>query len=51
VPEQGDWYARNLYQQYCRGRDGKDVPNPPYVYHVQHYGHPSKVGFKHIDAL
>ena len=51
VPEQGDWYARNMYTQYRRGRDGKDVPNPVYAYHVQHYGHPSKVGFKDIDAL
>jgi alpha-L-fucosidase len=51
VPEQGDWYARNLYQQYRRGRDGKDVPNPVYTCHVEHYGHPSKVGFKDIDHL
>jgi alpha-L-fucosidase len=50
VPEQGDWYARNMYMQYYRGRDGKDVPNRVYAYHVQHYGHPSEVGFKDIDA-
>jgi alpha-L-fucosidase len=36
--EDGDWYARNMYIQ------GKDQ----YNYHVQHYGHPSKVGYKDI---
>src|SRR6478735_2069685 len=41
VPEQGDWYARRMYQE----RD------PAYRYHVEHYGHPSKVGFKEIDHL
>jgi alpha-L-fucosidase len=38
VPEQGDWYARNMYRQGER----------QYEYHVAHYGHPSKVGFKDI---
>ncbi len=51
VPEQGDWYARNMYMQYNRGRDGQDRPNRVYQYHVEHYGHPSKVGFKDIDHL
>jgi alpha-L-fucosidase len=36
--EDGDWYARNMYIQ------GSDQ----YNYHVAHYGHPSKVGFKDI---
>jgi len=40
-----------MYQQYRRGRGGKEVPNPVYTYHVRHYGHPSKVGFKDIDHL
>src|SRR5690348_455164 len=34
VPEQGDWYARNMYIQGTR----------QYDYHVAHYGHPSKFG-------
>ena len=36
--EQGDWYARNIYIQGSRQN----------LYHVQHYGHPSKFGFKDI---
>jgi alpha-L-fucosidase len=36
--EQGDWYARNMYMQ------GSDQ----YLYHVETYGHPSKVGFKDL---
>ena len=39
VPAQGDWYARDLYLQ----------GNPDYTWQVEHYGHPSKVGFKDID--
>jgi alpha-L-fucosidase len=41
VPEQGDWYARNMYLQGSR----------QYEYHVQHYGHPSKFGYKDICPL
>ena len=41
VPMQGDWYARKLYEQ--GGRHNK--------YHVEHYGHPSKFGFKDIIPL
>jgi alpha-L-fucosidase len=36
--EAGDWYARNMYMQ------GSDQ----YKYHVEHYGHPSKVGYKDL---
>ena len=36
--ECGDWYARNMYIQGER----------QYKYHVEHYGHPSKFGFKDI---
>ncbi len=39
VPEQGDWYARRMY---LKG-------DPDYRYQCDHYGHPSKVGFKDID--
>ena len=38
VPEYGDWYARFMYQQGSR----------EYKYHLQHYGHPSQVGFKDL---
>ena len=41
VPEQGDWYARNMYIQ----------GTPQYNYHVAHYGHPSKFGFMELDHL
>ena len=37
-PEAGDWYARSMYMQ-----GSKD-----YQFHLEHYGHPSKVGFKDI---
>jgi len=36
--EQGDWYARNMYMQ----------GSEQYLYHVETYGHPSKVGFKDL---
>jgi alpha-L-fucosidase len=36
--EQGDWYARNMYIQ------GQEQ----YRYHVEHYGHPTKVGYKDL---
>ncbi len=38
VPETGDWYARNMYLE----------DKPQYKYHVERYGHPSKVGYKDI---
>jgi alpha-L-fucosidase len=37
-PRQGDWYAKYMYVQ------GK----PQYKFHVEHYGHPSKFGFKDV---
>lgn len=41
VPEQGDWYARNLYLQ----------GHVQYEYHAAHYGHASEFGFMEIDHL
>jgi alpha-L-fucosidase len=41
VPEQGDWYARQMYIQNHRH----------YNYHVKTYGHPSQFGFMEIDRL
>jgi alpha-L-fucosidase len=41
VPEQGDWYARQIYQQ----------GHAHYNYHVKTYGHPTKFGFMEINHL
>jgi alpha-L-fucosidase len=41
VPEDGDWYARNMYLQ------GSDQ----YKFHLEHYGHPSTFGFMEFDNL
>ena len=41
VPMFGDWYARNMYIQ----------GTPQYLYHIRHYGHPSKFGYKDICNL
>jgi alpha-L-fucosidase len=38
MPEQGDWYARGMYQE---GR-------PQYTFHLKHFGHPSEYGYKDI---
>ena len=36
--EAGDWYARNMYME----------GSAQYKFHLEHYGHPSKVGFKDV---
>ena len=41
VPMDGDWYARGMYEQGSKH----------YKYHVEHYGHPSKFGYKDIIPL
>lgn len=41
VPMFGDWYARNMYIE----------GTPQYLYHLRHYGHPSKFGYKDLCAL
>jgi len=41
VPEQGDWYARNMYIQ----------GSGQYQYHVKQFGHPSQFGYKDICHL
>ena len=38
APEQGDWYARNMYIE----------GNAQYKWHQQNFGHQSKVGFKDV---
>ncbi len=40
VPEAGDWYARNMYME------GSDQ----YKFQLEHYGHPSKFGYKELCA-
>lgn len=37
-PGQGDWYARSMYNEGSR----------QYKWQVEHYGHPSKAGFKEV---
>ncbi|MFC0775134.1 alpha-L-fucosidase [Terrimonas alba] len=37
-PGQGDWYGRFMYRQGSR----------QYNWHAEHYGHPSKAGFKEV---
>jgi alpha-L-fucosidase len=41
VPEQGDWYARQMYIQ----------GHPQYNHHLSTYGHPTKFGFMEIANL
>ena len=41
VPEQGDWYARNMYIE----------GHPQYKHHLATWGHPSKLGYKDIVPL
>lgn len=41
VAEQGEWYARKLYDE-----GGKD-----YKHHLEHYGHPSEFGYKDFIPL
>jgi alpha-L-fucosidase len=41
VPRQGDWYAKKMYLE----------NDEDYKYHVAHYGHPSKFGYKDIIPL
>jgi alpha-L-fucosidase len=42
VPEDGDWYARNMYVS--------DQPQYAYNYQLEHFGHPSKFGYKDLCA-
>ncbi len=39
--EYGDWYARNMYME----------GSEQYIYHLETYGHPSKVGYKDTIPL
>ena len=54
VPRQGDWYACKMYESDIIDRNtNKPIgkPSPDYLYHLEHYGHPSKFGYKDIIPL
>ena len=41
MPEQGDWYARGMYQE----------GSAQYRYHPNHFGYPSQYGYKDIATI
>jgi len=54
VPRQGDWYAKRMYQNQAwdwNKNAFSDKPDEDYTYHLAHYGHPSKFGYKDIIPL
>jgi alpha-L-fucosidase len=52
VPRQGDWYAKKMYlHEGARLRGGGTGQDPANQYHLEHYGHPSKFGYKDIIPL
>jgi alpha-L-fucosidase len=54
VPRQGDWYARKMYESDIFNRQTNQPTGKPsreYVYHLEHYGHPSEFGYKDIIPL
>ena len=54
VPRQGDWYARKMYESDVYNRQTNKPTGKPgreYLYHVEHYGHPSQFGYKDIIPL
>ncbi|MBN1108884.1 MAG: alpha-L-fucosidase [Bacteroidales bacterium] len=54
VPRQGDWYARKMYESDIYNRQTNQPTGKPsreYLYHLEHYGHPSKFGYKDIIPL
>jgi alpha-L-fucosidase len=48
VPEKGDDYARNLY---IPTDPLVSRPNADYIWHLDHYGHPTQFGFKDLLPL
>jgi alpha-L-fucosidase len=54
VPRQGDWYARKMYESDAYNRQTNTPTGKPsreYLYHIEHYGHPSEFGYKDIIPL
>jgi alpha-L-fucosidase len=48
VPEDGDWYARNMYIQSQNGWGAHHQSQ--YAYQLEHYGPPSRFGYKDLCA-
>lgn len=53
VPREGDWYARGMYENTTidRKTGAAKGQNRYNKYHLEHYGHPSKFGYKDIIPL
>jgi alpha-L-fucosidase len=54
VPEQGDWYARNMYIEYQKDNKTGQISKTKthdWQYELDHYGPQSQVGFKDIDHI
>lgn len=52
VPEQGDWYARFLYNPQGQFDAWQTSAGPKAaLYHREHYGHPSEFGYKDLIPL
>lgn len=54
VPENDSWYARTLYLHDDTDKKADGTPKGQHsanAYHLEHYGHPSKFGFKDIIPL
>ncbi len=49
VPEDGDWYARGMYMQSGASSDNPDESSQ-YQFQLEHYGHPSRFGYKELCA-
>jgi alpha-L-fucosidase len=53
VPREGDWYARGMYEETAidRKTGAAKGQNRQNKYHLEHYGHPSKFGYKDLIPL
>ena len=54
VPRQGDWYARKMYESDVvdfQTHEPTGKPSSDYLYQLEHYGHPSRFGYKDIIPL
>lgn len=53
VPRQGDWYAKGMYEHGTADGEGgaRKNQNRYNKHHLEHYGHPSKFGYKDIIPL
>lgn len=54
VPRHGDWYARKMYESDIIDRKTNTPTGKvgeTYLFHLEHYGHPSEFGYKEIIPL